>query len=238
MKHSYFVTGTDTEIGKTLVSAALIYKLNQLQQHSASGYKPVVAGTYINSDGRTCNEDIETYLIAQGNQIAREEICPYIIDFPAAPHLVASEKGITLDLHRMLACYEALQKKVPYVISEGAGGFLTPIDQRFDLSDFAVKINIPIVLTVGLRLGCLNHALLTVEAIEKRGLHIAGWVANCITQEMPYQAENIQTLCDRIKAPLLGIIPYLDQQFHKKNNSPYTIEAIRFAAAAIKLPNT
>jgi dethiobiotin synthetase len=238
MKHSYFVTGTDTEIGKTLVSTALIYKLNQLQQHSASGYKPVVAGTYINSDGRTCNEDIETYLIAQGNQIAREEICPYIIDFPAAPHLVASEKGITLDLHRMLACYEALQKKVPYVISEGAGGFLTPIDQRFDLSDFAVKINIPIVLTVGLRLGCLNHALLTVEAIEKRGLHIAGWVANCITQEMPYQAENIQTLCDRIKAPLLGIIPYLDQQFHKKNNSPYTIEAIRFAAAAIKLPNT
>jgi dethiobiotin synthetase len=238
MKHSYFVTGTDTEIGKTLVSTALIYKLNQLQQHSASGYKPVVAGTYINSDGRTCNEDIETYLIAQGNQIAREEICPYIIDFPAAPHLVASEKGITLDLHRMLACYEALQKKVPYVISEGAGGYLTPIDQRFDLSDFAVKINIPIVLTVGLRLGCLNHALLTVEAIEKRGLHIAGWVANCITQEMPYQAENIQTLCDRIKAPLLGIIPYLDQQFHKKNNSPYTIEAIRFAAAAIKLPNT
>ncbi len=238
MKHSYFVTGTDTEIGKTLVSTALIYKLNQLQQHSASGYKPVVAGTYINSDGRRCNEDIETYLIAQGNQIAREEICPYISDFPAAPHLVASEKGITLDLHRMLACYEALQKKVPYVISEGAGGFLTPIDQRFDLSDFAVKINIPIVLTVGLRLGCLNHALLTVEAIEKRGLHIAGWVANCITQEMPYQAENIQTLCDRIKAPLLGIIPYLDQHLHKKNNSPYTIEAIRFAAAAIKLPNT
>ena len=238
MKHSYFVTGTDTEIGKTLVSAALIYKLNQLQQHSASGYKPVVAGTYINSDGRTCNEDIETYLIAQGNEIAREEICPYIIDLPAAPHLVASEKGITLDLHRMFVCYEALQKKVPYVIAEGAGGFLTPIDHQFDLSDFAVQINVPIILTVGLRLGCINHALLTVEAIEKRGLHIAGWVASCITKKMPYQAENIQTLRDRIKAPLLGIISHLDQQLHKKNNSPYTIEAIRFAAAAIKLPNT
>ena len=238
MKHSYFVTGTDTEIGKTLVSAALIYKLNQLQQNSASGYKPVVAGTYINSDGGACNEDIETYLIAQGNQISREEICPYIIDLPAAPHLVASEKGITLDLHRMFVCYEALQKKVPYVIAEGAGGFLTPIDHQFDLSDFAVQINVPIILTVGLRLGCINHALLTVEAIEKRGLHIAGWVASCITKKMPYQTENIQTLRDRIKAPLLGIIPHLDQQLHKKNNSPYTIEAIRFAAAAIKLPNT
>jgi dethiobiotin synthetase len=236
MSHSYFVTGTDTEIGKTLVTAALVYKLNVLNPGSACAYKPVVAGTYRNSVGLLCNEDLETYLLVQDPAIPQNTICPYVLDTPAAPHLVATEYGIRLELDRMVQGYQTLHTQVAHVIAEGAGGFLTPIDDRHDLSTFAMRIQAPVILTVGMRLGCINHTLLTTEAIEKRGLTLAGWVANCIDPNMAYFNENITTLQDRIKAPLLGSIAYLPPNLLKKVNAPYSIEAIQFAAAAIALP--
>ena len=236
MKHSYFVAGTDTEIGKTLVTAALIYKLNTLNPGSACAYKPVVAGTYRNGDGMLCNEDLESYALVQDPTIPQSTICPYVLDTPAAPHLVAAAYGKRLELNRMVEAYQTLQSRVTHVIAEGAGGFLTPIDDRLDLSGFAQRIQVPIILTVGMRLGCINHTLLTVEAIKQRGLTLAGWIANCIDPKMAYLNENISTLQNRIKAPLLGSIAHLPPNLQKKANAPYSIEAIQFAAAAIALP--
>jgi dethiobiotin synthetase len=236
MKHSYFVAGTDTEIGKTLVTAALIYKLNTLNPGSACAFKPVVAGTYRNGDGMLCNEDLESYALVQDPTIPQSTICPYVLDTPAAPHLVAAAHGKHLELDRMVQAYQTLQSRVTHVIAEGAGGFLTPIDDRHDLSGFAQRIQVPIILTVGIRLGCINHTLLTVEAIEQRGLKLAGWIANCIDPKMTYLNKNISTLQNRIKAPLLGSIAHLPPNLQKKANAPYSIEAIQFAAAAIALP--
>ncbi len=236
MSHSYFVTGTDTEIGKTLVTAALVYKLNVLNPGSACAYKPVVAGTYRNDAGMRFNEDLETYGLVQDPSIPQSTICPYILDTPAAPHLVAAEHGMHLELDRMVQGYQTLQTQIPHVITEGTGGFLTPIDDRHDLSEFAKRIQVPVILTVGMRLGCINHALLTTEAIQKRGLTLAGWIANCIDPDMAYLKENITTLQDRINAPLLGSIGHLPPNLQKKANAPYSIEAIQFAAAAIALP--
>jgi len=236
MKHSYFVAGTDTEIGKTLVTAALIYKLNTLNPGSACADKPVVAGTYRNGDGILCNEDLESYVLVQDPTIPQSTICPYVLDTPAAPHLVAAAHGKHLELDRMVQAYQTLQSRVTHVIAEGAGGFLTPIDDRHDLSGFAQRIQVPIILTVGMRLGCINHTLLTVEAIKQRGLTLAGWIANCIDPKMAYLNENISTLQNRIKAPLLGSIAHLSPNLQKKANAPYSIEAIQFAAAAIALP--
>ncbi len=236
MSHSYFVTGTDTEIGKTLVTAALVYKLNILNPGSACAYKPVVAGTYRNDAGMRFNEDLETYGLVQDPSIPQSTICPYILDTPAAPHLVAAEHGMHLELDRMVQGYQTLQTQIPHVITEGAGGFLTPIDDRHDLSEFAKRIQVPVILTVGMRLGCINHALLTTEAIQKRGLTLAGWIANCIDPSMAYLKENITTLQDRINAPLLGSIGHLPPNLQKKANAPYSIETIQFAANAITLP--
>ena len=237
MTHSYFITGTDTEVGKTLVTAAIVYKLNQSKHGSASAFKPLVAGTYIDQVGQLRNEDIETYVIAGGNKIPRELLCPYVLEFPAAPHLVAKEKGVKLDLQEMLKGFQGIQQAVDYVIVEGAGGFLTPINETQDLSDFCKLIDLPLILSVGIRLGCLNHTLLTVEAIEKRGLKLAGWVANCISHEMLYRDENINALRDRIAAPLLGVIEPLPKSLQKAVNAPYSLEAIKFAADSIVLLN-
>jgi dethiobiotin synthetase len=236
MSRSYFVTGTDTEIGKTLVTAALVYKLNVLNPGSACAFKPVVAGSYRNSEGMLCNEDLETYKLVQDRAIPQGTICPYVLDTPAAPHLIAAEHGKHLELDRMVQAYQTLQAQITHAIAEGAGGFLTPVDDRHDLSIFAVRIQAPVILTVGIRLGCINHTLLTVEAIEQRGLKLAGWVANCIDPQMAYLKENISTLQNRIKAPLLGSIAYLPPNLQKKSNAPYSIEAIQFASNAIALP--
>ena len=236
MSHSYFVTGTDTEIGKTLVTAALVYKLNVLNPGSACAFKPVVAGSYRNSEGMLCNEDLETYKLVQDRAIPQGTICPYVLDTPAAPHLIAAEHGKHLELDRMVQAYQALQAQITHVIAEGAGGFLTPIDDRYDLSEFAMRIQAPVILTVGMRLGCINHALLTTEAIQKRGLTLAGWIANCIDPNMVYSNENITAIHNRIKARLLGSIGHLPPNLQKKANAPYSIQAIQFAAAAIALP--
>jgi dethiobiotin synthetase len=183
-----------------------------------------------------CNEDLESYALVQDPTIPQSTICPYVLDTPAAPHLVAAAHGKYLELDRMVQAYQTLQTRVTHVIAEGAGGFLTPIDDRHDLSGFAQRIQMPIILTVGMRLGCINHTLLTVEAIKQRGLTLAGWIANCIDPNMAYLNENITTLRHRIKAPLLGSIAHLPPSLQKKTNAPYSIEAIQFAAAAIALP--
>jgi dethiobiotin synthetase len=236
-KHSgFFITGTDTEVGKTLVSAALILKLRE-QGKNALGFKPVVAGTYTDQTGRVLNEDLETLRIASNLAHDQIELCPYILTSPAAPHLVAANEGTHLELKVMERAYQQILKQSDCLIVEGAGGFLVPINHQEDLGDFAQAINLPVILVVGMKLGCINHALLTIEALNKRGLKIAGWVANTLSSKMHLLDENVKTLQSKIDAPYLGLIPQLTSEMQKTDNSPYSIAALQFAAQHLKLPN-
>jgi len=234
--NGFFVTGTDTEVGKTLVSAALILKLRN-QGLNAMGFKPVVAGTYQNSNGSTLNEDIETLRIASDLKPGQVDLCPYVLDTPAAPHLIASKQGICLDLDTILQAFQQIQNQSDLIVVEGAGGFLVPINDREDLGNLAQQIALPVILVVGMKLGCINHALLTQEAIKVRGLKLAGWVANSLSIEMPLLQENITSLQSKIHAPFLGLIPVLPKALQKADNSPYSIEALDFAAEHIQIPN-
>jgi len=230
----FFITGTDTEVGKTLVSGALILKLRN-QGKQVIGFKPVVAGTYQNTSGNILNEDVETLRIASGLAPGQFNLSPYVLDMPVAPHLAAANKGITIDIDVIMQALKELQKHSNCLVIEGAGGFLVPLNDDEDLGTLAQQINLPIILVVGMQLGCINHALLTQEAINARGLKMAGWVANSLANEMPLLEENVATLQAKIDAPFLGLIPSLSKTLQKSHNSPYSIEALNFAAQHIQV---
>jgi len=232
----FFVTGTDTEVGKTLVSGALILKL-RAQGKRVMGFKPVAAGTYKNAEGELLNEDLETLRIASQMAPGNINFCPYVLDMPVAPHLAAANKGITLELDTIMQALHKTQEHCDFVVIEGAGGFLIPLNEHENLGDFVQQIHLPIILVVGMKLGCINHALLTQEAIQRRGLKLAGWVANSLLSEMSLLKENIDTLKLKINAPFLGHIPTLPKSLQKANNNPYSIEALDFAAQHLRIPN-
>lgn len=233
---SFFITGTDTEVGKTLVSGVLILKLREAGLNSV-GFKPVAAGAYLGPKNEKLNEDVETLRIASGLNPHEQSLCPYILDEAAAPHIVARRHAISLDATIIIDAFNALAQEYESVLVEGAGGFLVPLNEQEDLGDVAQAMDLPVILVVGMRLGCINHALLTCEAIQSRQLTMAGWVANTLSDEMPFLEENIQTLKDRIFAPFLGTIPSLPAQLKKPENAPYSIEALHFAAEHIQLPD-
>ena len=231
----YFVTGTDTEIGKTLVAGALILLLREHFERVA-GFKPVAAGMYRNTNDQLVNEDIETLMLASGLSIPASELCAYQLQQAIAPHLAAAQMGIELKCDVMLTAYQRLSQQVNAVIVEGAGGFLVPLNTAMNLADLVELLDIPLILVVGMRLGCLNHALLTVAAIEQRGLKLAGWVANSLQPQMPLLTENIQSLEERIAAPLLGVIDCLPPELQKYGNTPYSLSTLEFAKKSLKLP--
>lgn len=235
LANSFFITGTDTEVGKTLVAGALIQKMRAQGIH-ALGFKPVVAGTYQDHDGKILNEDLETLRLA--SQLRPEELvlCPYVFELPIAPHIASGKQGINLELKIMSDAYDQIRTQAEAVIVEGAGGFLVPINTAENLSGLAQKLDLPIIMVIGMRLGCINHALLTEEAISSRQLKIAGWVANTLSSEMPFLEENVKYLQSNLKSPLLGVIPTLPEALQKQMNAPYSLEALQFAAQHLSLP--
>ncbi|WP_114689190.1 dethiobiotin synthase [Polynucleobacter necessarius] len=232
--NGFFITGTDTEVGKTLVSGALILKLRE-QGIKTIGFKPVVAGTYQNAHGETQNEDLETLRIASHFSSNEVSLCPYVLNQAAALHLVAQAQEVGLQFV-MTEAFQTIQTCADCVVAKGAGGLLVPLNETEDLGEFTKAIDLPIILVVGMKLGCINHALLTLEAIKTRNLQIAGWVANTLSEEMPRLQENLQTLKLRMDIPFLGLIPTLPKALAKAINSPYSIEALTFAAKHIQLP--
>jgi dethiobiotin synthetase len=234
-KRGFFITGTDTEVGKTLIASALILKIKALvPNQTVMGFKPVVAGTSQSAAGLMVNEDLESLKLASGYLGNASDLCPYLLPTPAAPHLVAKSMGVTLELSTMLSAYEDMRAQVDWIVVEGAGGFLVPINQEQDLGDLAEALQMPVILVVGLRLGCINHALLSVGAIAQRGLTLAGWVANTIDADMPYLHENIDTLRSRISAPLLGVVQSLPAECQQQTNHAYPLVAMQFAADALE----
>ncbi len=208
-RSAYFITGTDTEVGKTLISSALLHSLGKTGVRVA-GMKPVAAGAEWR-DGHWRNEDADC-LAAQTNvSLPRELTTPYLLREAAAPHIAAHREGVHIDLAHILACYEQIAAQAEAVVVEGVGGFCVPLNDNTDTADLAKGLALPVIMVVGLRLGCISHALLTAQAIAACGLTLAGWVANRVDAHMAFAEENVQALRARLPAPLLGIVPRLAQ---------------------------
>jgi dethiobiotin synthetase len=201
---SYFITGTDTGVGKTLVSCALLHAL-AAQGRRVAGFKPVAAGC--DKDGH--NEDAVRLRAASTMELGYEQVNPYCLYEAIAPHIAAKNEDVRIELPRILAAYRELAGQTEEVIVEGAGGFLVPMNDKQTGADLAQVLRLPIILVVGMRLGCLNHAMLTMRAIGDYGLACAGWVANVLDEGMPALQQNIAALCERIEAPLLGVMPFM-----------------------------
>lgn len=209
MSRSFFVTGTDTGVGKTLVAAALLRTLREAGQRVA-GMKPVAAGSEPGPEG-LANEDA---LLLQAESSARHpyaDVNPWLFEPAIAPHIAAAEAGVAIDLARIAAAHARLAAAADVVIAEGAGGFLVPLDAHRSFAEIPVLLRMDVILVVGLRLGCLNHALLTAEAISSRGLAFAGWVGNAIDPRFARREANIDTLAARLPAPCLGLVPWMEQ---------------------------
>lgn len=204
-----FVTGTDTEIGKTLISSAMLYALTR-EGVRAAGMKPVAAGA-VERDGVWHNDDVDRLNAAGNVKLQPETVTPYLWREPIAPHIAAQRAGVQMFSSRILQAYEQMRKECDAVVVEGVGGFCVPLSDYFDTADLAGELNLPVVMVVGLRLGCINHALLTVQAIAAQGLELAGWVANTVDADMPFVQENIDALRRRLSAPMLGHVPRLDE---------------------------
>ena len=203
MNRAFFVTGTDTGVGKTLVTCALLHATRRLGL-TAVGMKPIAAG--VEDDGR--NDDVVQLLAASSVQPPLEWVNPYLYVPPIAPHIAAAEAGRPIAIEVIRQAFERLRPLADVVWVEGVGGFRVPLDARTDTADLAQRLAAPVVLVMGMRLGCLNHALLTAEAISNRGLTLAGWVANRIDPAMARFEANLETLQTRLNAPLLGVVPY------------------------------
>lgn len=202
----FFVTGTDTGVGKTLVACALLNAYAR-QGLRAVGMKPVAAGA-AEKGARLVNDDVMALAAASSVTAAPELVNPYCFAPPIAPHIAAAEAGVSIDLQRIRRAYLALAATADRVIVEGAGGFRVPLGRDGDTAHLAVMIGLPVVLVVGMRLGCINHALLTADAVRASGLVFAGWVANHVDPAMSRADENVATLEARLGAPLVARIAY------------------------------
>jgi dethiobiotin synthetase len=204
-----FVTGTDTEIGKTLISSAILHKLVQ-QGVRACGMKPIAAGAE-ERDGELHNEDAAMLREAGNVHLPQSITTPYMLREPCAPHIAARLEGVTIEPVPIMTAYAEILGASDATVVEGVGGFCVPFSDDFDSAGLAVQLGLPVIMVVGMRLGCISHALLTAEAIVSRGLVLAGWVANQVNPDMRFADENVAALEARLPAPLLGRVPRLEQ---------------------------
>lgn len=204
---AYFITGTDTGVGKTLISSALIHGFVQ-RGHQTIGMKPVAAGCAWQDD-ELISEDVAQLMSASNVTAPLRLVNPYAFLPPIAPHIAAAKAGVKISLDMIVDAYQQLSSQANVVIVEGVGGFRVPLGDGVDTADLAQQLGLPVILVVGMRLGCLNHALLTAEAIKARGLKLVSWVANQVDPEMGAFEENLQALKGRLDAPCLGVLPWV-----------------------------
>lgn len=210
---TYFLTGTDTEIGKTYVTCLLLRAL-AAEGKRALAMKPIAAGCELTPAG-WYNSDVQQLKAASNVEAPLTNINPYPLQEAISPHLAARIEGIKIELDVIrTACFQ-LRQQADWVLVEGAGGVLAPISESLSIVDIAVALQLPVILVVGMRLGCLNHALLSAEALRLRGLPLAGWIANNPQAEtMPYYLENLATLQARMPAPLLAEVAFQARELH------------------------
>ncbi len=212
----FFVTGTDTGVGKTLIACTLLHRLRS-RGLRALGMKPIAAGVEPTPEG-LANPDVVALRQASSWAAPMSQVNPYCFEPPIAPHLAAASVGVRIELGPIRKAFEVRRQSSDAIVVEGVGGFLVPLNDCEDAGDMAVALALPVVLVVGMRLGCLNHALLTQQAVAARSLRLAGWIANSIDPNMARFQENVEALRERIAAPLLGIIP------HRATPDPASLE--------------
>ena len=171
--------------------------------------KPVAAGAEWR-DGRWGNEDVDALAACVSVKLPQEMTTPYLFKTPAAPHIAAALEDRVIERQHLMDCFQQVRAQADAVVVEGVGGFRVPLNENYDTADMAKDLGLPVVLVVGMRLGCISQALLTAEAIAARGLSLMGWVANTVDPHMLYPQENIDAIAQRISAPLLGCIPRLE----------------------------
>jgi dethiobiotin synthetase len=209
LRRGYFVTGTDTDVGKTLVCCAIL-RAAAAAGHTTVGMKPIAAGGAHTDDGMR-NDDALQLQAASSLQVSYDEINPVCLPEPASPHIAAELAQRKIRVERLTGfCRGVLGLRANLTLIEGAGGWRVPLNEREFVSDLAKQLNLPVILVVGMRLGCLNHALLTGEAIVRDGLKLAGWVANRIDPDMQHYARNRDTLQDIFNMPPLAEVPYIE----------------------------
>ena len=206
-----FVTGTDTGVGKTRISAALLHWCARQGWRSA-GLKPVASGL-VQKDGALVNEDVRALRLASSLVLTDAEVGPYQFELACAPHIAAAREGRTIERHTIVACAHDLAARADVLVVEGVGGFRVPLGPDWDTADLASDLGLPVILVIGLRLGCINHALLSADAIRARGLRLAGWVGNTMDPNLPWLEENLSSLRERLwlqhQASCLGLVPWL-----------------------------
>lgn len=208
MKQSYFVTGTDTDAGKTLISSALLHLQSQKGLRTI-GLKPVSAGCE-RVDGELKNADALSLMAQASVELSYQQVNPVAFEPPIAPHIAAEQAGVRMSADRLQAyCRGSLMRGYDFALIEGAGGWRVPLNERETLAELAKLLNFPVIFVVGMKLGCISHALLTAEAIYRDGLQIAGWVANRIDPEMAEYEANLAWLKRKLPGAFLGEVPYL-----------------------------
>ncbi len=210
LAQSYFIAGTDTEIGKTYTTCALLHLARRCGIR-ALGMKPVAAGAS-RVEGELRNEDALAIAAAGAFRTDYALLNPVCLEEAVAPHIAAAREGRTIRPDAILAARDALAARCELLLIEGVGGFRVPLGDDYDTADLAAELAVPVILVVGVRLGCINHALLSAEAIRARGLALAGWVANCIDPAMARREDNLAALEARLDCPLLGVLPHDPQR--------------------------
>lgn len=219
-KKRYYIAGTDTDIGKTWVASQLMRELT-VAGFSAAGLKPVAAGG--GGDGKPYNEDALILQSLSSLDIPYHHVNPFYLDEPAAPHIVAEQQNLELNVRRCReACQPLFSYDVDVCVVEGAGGWLVPLNDKETMADLAKALDCSVILVVGMKLGCINHALLSVNAIMQAKLPLVGWVANYIDPDMRFAAENERALSQRIAAPLLASIPFQQTDIKSEPDSVTT----------------
>jgi dethiobiotin synthetase len=208
MSKAFFVAGTDTEVGKTYCCEVMLKSAVRWGK-SSLGLKPIAAGAELDDEGNLVNEDALRLTEASSVKLPYQTVNPVCVSEPLSPHIAAERAGVNIELAQVRESLEpGLRIRADLTLVEGAGGWRVPISDKSTMADLARVLRLPIILVVGLRLGCINHALLTVEAIHADGLELFGWVANHIDPAMGAMNENLATLDKLIPAPRLGFIPH------------------------------
>jgi dethiobiotin synthetase len=221
----FFVTGTDTGVGKTLFCSELLRALARAQRR-CTGMKPVASGAQRGPQGLR-NDDAMALLQASSVKGPYDCVNPYCFEAAVAPHIAAHEAGVDINLDHIAACARALLEHCDWLVVEGVGGWRAPLGTQLTVADMATRLNLPVILVVGVRLGCLNHALLTLESIHRSGLPLAGWVGSQIEPEMAKIDENIAALSAMIGQPPLCMLPWKPRTGTLQLQMDAAIEALR-----------
>jgi len=215
----YFVTGTDTEVGKTVASCALLQAAHAAGYRTA-GYKPVASGSEMTAEGLR-NSDALALQHHSVLALNYQEVNPYTFAEPTSPHIISAAEQRAIEPAVLSQGLRELESKADWVLVEGAGGWYTPLSTTFTFADWVQQEQLPVILVVGVKLGCINHAVLTAQAVQQAGLKLAGWIANDVIPPGKRHAEYMETLIRMIPAPLLGEIPWLEDGPEKAEPGRY-----------------